>query len=82
MTNDEAKVMIENLCQLQEAGEHFPCPRCGHKMKSKITHNALSRRAHIYICERCGMDEALLDATGRPPLPLNKWAMITETESE
>lgn len=31
--------------------------------KEKLIYNCLSRRADIYVCERCGMSEALRDAT-------------------
>lgn len=41
------------------------CPRCGYKtMSERLTHNALSRRADIYICDTCGTEEALCDFTG------------------
>lgn len=79
-TIEEAKKLIESLMQLQEDNIRdyvFPCPRCGHdRMDKKPVRNALSRRANVYICDTCGMEEALLDAAGKEPLPLNEWAMV------
>lgn len=44
---------------------NFPCPRCGcWTMSSDPVRNALSRRLKVYICDTCGMEEALEDATG------------------
>lgn len=74
-TIDEAKALIESLMPMQERGERFPCPRCGHdSMNEKPVRNALSRYANVYICDTCGMDEAMRDMIGSP-LPLNKWSM-------
>ena len=37
----------------------------------------------VYICDACGMDEALRDMAGLEPLPLNQWAMpLSFTEEE
>lgn len=78
-TNEEAKTLIESLLPLQESpiGDYvFPCPRCGHdRMNPVAVRNSLSRRANVYICAQCGMDEAMLDMAGKPPLPLNQWSM-------
>lgn len=43
-------------------------------MDPKPVRNALSRHTQVYICPKCGMDEALRDMA-RKPLPLNEWAM-------
>lgn len=80
MNNDTAKKQIEALGELQRNGDRFPCPRCGKQMRSQLHHNALSRYADVYVCEMCGMDEALIAATGRPPLPFKDWAMINEED--
>lgn len=80
MNNETAKKQIEALGELQKQGDQFPCPRCGRQMHSRLVYNALSRHADVYVCERCGMDEALNAATGRPPLPFEDWAMITEED--
>lgn len=85
-TIEEAKKLIESLMKLQEDNTSnyvFPCPRCGHdRMDIKPVRNALSRRANVYICNACGMEEALLDATGKDPLPLNEWSMVKGFDSE
>lgn len=78
-TIEEAKEIIESLLPLQDDFEKgaIPCPRCGrYTMDYPAVKNALSRRANIYICSDCGMEEAMLDAAGMEPLPLNKWAKI------
>lgn len=85
-TIEEAKDLLKSLMELQEDNTRdyaFPCPRCGHdRMDKKPTRNALSRRFDVYICNTCGMEEALLDAAGKDPLPLNEWAMIKAFDVE
>lgn len=74
---------LENLRIMQENGVLLPCPRCGHNcMKPNPIQNALSRRASVYICNQCGMDEALLDMTGQPPFPLTEWSMIVSLRGQ
>ncbi len=79
-TIEQAKELVESLRPLQEDptdGYVFPCPRCGHnRMDAKPVRNALSRYADVYICNPCGMEEAMLDAAGLPPMPLNEWGMV------
>jgi len=73
-TSDQAKALIEEFAKVQEGG-FFPCPRCGqYRMKEKLTTNALSRHAKVYICDQCGMDEAIRDMYGKP-LPLSEWGI-------
>lgn len=83
---EEAKGLLKSLMELQEDNTRdyaFPCPRCGHdRMDKKPTRNALSRRFDVYICNTCGMEEALLDAVGKDPLPLNEWAMIKAFDAD
>lgn len=61
--------------------ETLLCPRCevNHFTPYGVPHNeeaprpALSRAADIYICNWCGINEALMDFAGEPlPLP-NEW---------
>lgn len=74
-TPEQINASIENLKTLQEADKLMPCPRCGKlQMKLPSTHNAWSRYADVYICDNCGMDEALRDAFGKEPLQFDKWA--------
>ena len=85
MTEKQAKNPIESLLPLQEdeSIEPFPCPRCGHPRMLPGVRNALSRRAKVYICSECGMDESLRDMAGLPPLPLNLWNMaVSFSEKE
>lgn len=83
-TIEEARELIESFAKLQEKNSHkyaYPCPRCGEdRMNEKLTRNALSRRANIYICDTCGIEEALLDAAGKEPLPFNKWGLFLTIE--
>jgi len=77
----QAKKLVESLRPLQENpdpdGYVFPCPRCGHeRMKPEAVRNALSRYADVYICSECGMDEAMRDMAGQPPLPFSEWGMV------
>ena len=67
-------LILADLRARQYAGEHLPCPRCGRDtMKEPVATNALSRHADIYVCDACGMAEALLCALGAP-LQLSQWA--------
>ena len=63
----------------QCAGEHMPCPRCGmDTMDQEDVHrNALSRHADIFVCDDCGISEAMLDLM-RNPLPMHQWAFFQE----
>ena len=54
---------------------NWPCPRCGMwVMASDPIRNALSRKASVYICEWCGLQEALGDMLG-VQMPLASWAI-------
>lgn len=78
-TIEAAKEMLENLgnAQREGAATGLPCPRCGrYRMDDNPLRNAMSRRAKVCICDACGMDEALRDAAGKAPLPLNEWGLI------
>lgn len=54
--------IIQNWNKAQKAGAILPCPKCG-KMSvlADIGANALSRRADIMICSKCGSKEAFND---------------------
>ena len=65
-----------------EQDGHFACPRCG-KMAmdaESVTRNALSRRATVYICDACGMQEALEDMMDSIT-PLTAWAIVAAPEN-
>ena len=69
-----AKEKVDAFAQIQTDGVHF-CPRCGKmSVKDRLHTNALSRHATVYVCDACGMDEAIRDWKG-VPLPLKEWAI-------
>lgn len=76
MDERKAKEIVDAAGLRQKQGEKMDCPLCGDPMRDNLYHNALSRRASVYICERCGMSEALDDATGRPPMPFEYWDVV------
>lgn len=70
-----AKDKIDRFAKRQKE-YRWPCPRCGRwAMDEFPTRNALSRRADVYICDKCGTLEALEDAAGKR-LPLTSWAIV------
>ena len=76
-----ARVLIAEFSKKQQDG-HFACPRCG-KMTmdaESVTRNALSRRATVYICDACGMQEALEDMMDSIT-PLTAWAIVAAPEN-
>lgn len=69
-----AKRAVDEFAKKQVDGVHI-CPRCGQlTVKERLVTNALSRHADVYICDACGMDEAIRDMKGQP-LPLKDWAI-------
>lgn len=79
-----AKDLIEAFKPLQMRGFSFGygCFRCGRaSMRPDLSCNALSRHADIYICPECGMEEAMLDMTGKM-LPLEAWNICSELISQ
>ena len=80
MSEEAAKALVEHFAEKQWDGD-YPCPRCGlSKMSHVPVQNALSRRGNIYICDECGMTEALEDMPGAPKTPLSAWAIAKEPE--
>lgn len=75
LTEEAASELINRFAEKQQEG-HFACPRCGRMRMNaeRITHNAVSRRASIYICDACGMQEALEDMMDSRT-PLTEWAI-------
>lgn len=79
MSEEAAKVLIERFAAKQKGGD-YPCPRCGRPvMASDPVRNALSRRATVYVCDECGMIEALEDMPGAFKLPLSVWSIAKES---
>ena len=68
----ELSNLISNWSKAQKAGAVLPCPRCGKDMADELSHNAMSRRADIFVCSTCGMEEALCDMGHRTD-KLEEW---------
>jgi len=69
-----AKKALDKFAAGQRDGMRL-CPRCGQlSMKDKLHTNALSRHTSVYICDRCGTDEAIREFVGND-LPLMEWAI-------
>ena len=82
MKKHELTQMLLDLKAMQDAGEKMTCPRCGYdNMKKPLLHNALSRYADLYICDDCGMTEAMLDMMHNP-LPMEQWASLKENKAQ
>ena len=70
----KAKTIIDAFAKKQTDGTHL-CPCCGGmRVKDRLHTNALSRHADVYVCDSCGMDEAVRDMAGAT-LPLKDWAI-------
>lgn len=73
MNEEEARAKIKRFAERQSGKLNFPCPRCGEwNMNEDPRRNALSRRAKVYVCDLCGVFEALEDAMGEIK-PLTSW---------
>ena len=72
-SQEEDVLNIYAKMQKSDSFPLLPCPRCGaNSMRESLHTNALSRHADIYVCSRCGTDEALLDMN-RTPKPFSEW---------
>lgn len=80
MSEDRSKAIIEQFAEKQRGG-HFACPRCGRMTMNaeSVTRNALSRRIDVYVCDACGMQEALEDMVDSIS-PLSSWAIAQNPE--
>lgn len=75
----EIKVSLDRLGKARQTGPR--CPRCGAKPDSyNHQQQALSRRADIQICNRCGTEEALEDIAwgGHQNMHLADWTIVKE----
>lgn len=74
--------IIRTFAAKQPTG-HFPCPCCGRDSMDtrSALRNALSRRADIYVCNRCGVEEALEDAMGAKEKPMQGWFIARHPET-
>ena len=74
-TKHITKADIEKALERQRDGA-VKCPRCGRDtLKPKLHTNALSRRADVYVCDECGMKEAIEDIPGNYKIPFEYWAV-------
>lgn len=57
---------------------YLPCPRCGKwAMKPAIENNHLSKRANLYICDKCGGEETSFNTSEKTNEDtLDKWAIF------
>lgn len=76
MNREDMKQILSNIYALQVKGMQMQCPCCGNEMRADINENSLSRYHEVYICSRCGMNEALSGAT-----PLEDWVAIKSIEN-
>lgn len=73
-----SSTIIFKWSEKQEKQFISACPRCGIRSMSKPMHrNALSRRADIYICDECGMEEAVKDMLGKSDT-IDEWHAVRE----
>lgn len=70
----EIKVSLDLIGRTRHRGGH--CPRCGEAEAPGRRLLALSRRADITVCEMCGTEEALEDASLLERRPLSEWAVV------
>ena len=75
MEND----LIRRFSEKKRHGWYL-CPRCGFdRMNQKAARNALSRRADIMVCDRCGTEEALEDAN-KKAVSMGSWLINEHPE--
>lgn len=80
MTDEKAGQILRGIQKQQQIGIIDRCPRCGMtKMKPIAVHNSLSRYADVYICDDCGMEEAIMDMAGKH-IPFSNWDAIRRHE--
>ncbi len=89
MTNTDVVTTTENdfvdrIISAQKRGNSSICPRCGKKAAhcTDPIFGALSRRADIYVCSECGLEEANEDYYGFDKLPLSEWALFSDEYDE
>ncbi|MCD8235226.1 MAG: DUF4314 domain-containing protein [Prevotellaceae bacterium] len=72
-------------CEAKEQHDGSRCPRCGEVMPGGLHTHALSRRAEIIVCDKCGREEAIEDAAqagifknSKPPMQIEDWYVCTQ----
>lgn len=65
----------------RQAEKHYRCPRCGQNtMSDTPERNALSRNAEVYICDKCGMEEALESIDYAEQRQFKDWYIVQHFE--
>lgn len=49
------------------------CPRCGGPLGERPARSRLTVDREVFICTTCGTEEAVQQATGKPPIPFGEW---------
>ena len=74
--------VIANWKKAQDVGVFLPCPRCGRLCmdEENMSNNSLSRRANVYICNKCGREESIEDISKvkSPIMTLNEWFAVKD----
>lgn len=74
------KEVIKEYKKRQLDDIHMLCPRCGEdKMRTPVHYNCLSRQTDIYVCEECGVEEAIYAMKG-VELPIEYWDLYARLE--
>ncbi len=80
LTKSEINVVLKSIAAKQKSSNASICPRCGCRVvvcqPDASTLGALSRRADIYVCAECGIEEAMEDCYGMKKLPISEWALF------
>lgn len=71
---------LDRIAESQADSVDLICPRCGNPMDERLHKNALSRRCSVYICSRCGIEEAICDMN-RTPDPISEWYVFDKNEA-
>ncbi len=90
MTNNLDDNFVHNIIKAFascQKSTYIPeCPRCGldrmPHFSDSNTFGALSRRADIYICPKCGDVEAMEDYCEIEKRPLSEWALFGNLDIE
>lgn len=86
LTKPKINVVLKSIAAKQKSSYVPECPRCGFESMmcslNASTFGALSRRADIYVCAECGIEEAMEDCYGMKKLPISEWALFRGGDDE
>ncbi len=81
--HEAALYKIQCEAKIQRDGSR--CPRCGEVMPGGLHTHALSRRAEIIVCDKCGQEEAIEDAAqaglfknSKPQKQIEDWYCVQQ----